>query len=173
MWVSVVGPLIELLIIVLIVMHVRNKKKKKQEREQEQRQKNELSPNDQLKERLNQEILAELEKSDPDYDKLKELRAQMDNLSAETTTNIFEGSPQIQQDTNLNSLSIALLVGSLLILAGIGGLVSSGIQEVGLVLLILMTAAFYGGGLFIRKIDSLKIVSYVFVGTGMMILPFI
>ena len=173
MWVSVVCPLIELLIIVLIVIHVRNKKKKKQEREQEQRQKNELSPNDQLKERLNQEILAELEKSDPDYDKLKELRAQMDNLSAETTTNIFEGSPQIQQDTNLNSLSIALLVGSLLILAGIGGLVSSGIQEVGLVLLILMTAAFYGGGLFIRKIDSLKIVSYVFVGTGMMILPFI
>ena len=161
--------IIQILPIVLIVLVVQRKVKKRKEKKQAQI----AIVDNSLKEKINQEILAELEKSDPDYNKLKELRAQMDNLPEVPTNSVFNESPKTEQNTDLNSLSVALFVGSLLILAGIGGLVFSGVRELGLILLVLMTIVFYGGGLFIRKIDSLKIVSYVFVGTGMMILPFI
>ncbi len=161
--------IIQILPIVLIVLVVQRKVKKRKEKKQVQI----AIVDNSLKEKINQEILAELEKSDPDYNKLKELRAQMDNLPEVPANSVFNESPKTEQNTDLNSLSVALFVGSLLILAGIGGLVFSGVRELGLILLVLMTIVFYGGGLFIRKIDSLKIVSYVFVGTGMMILPFI
>ena len=72
-----------------------------------------------------------------------------------------------------NGIQAALYAGSLLILAGIGGLVWSGLNTMGLILLVFAMAAFYIGGILLRKSESYKAVSQVFVGTGMAILPFI
>ena len=125
--------------------------------------------------KINDEILAELEKPEPDYEKLKTLRAEMDSLKIAWQK--AQSEPQVQPEkstnNNLNGLTIALYVGSLLILAGVGGLVISGAKEFGLLLLLIMTIVFYGGGILIRNNETLKIASHVFVGTGMLVLPFL
>ena len=50
-----------------------------------------------------------------------------------------------------NGIQAALYAGSLLILAGIGGLVWSGLNTMGLILLVFAMAAFYIGGILLRK----------------------
>ena len=129
---------------------------------------------------INEEILAELAKENPDYDKMKALRAKIDELNnqkatlpAEGMTGSGSGRKSAKKGSGTNGLTVALYVGSLLILAGVGGLVLSGVKEIGLLILFLMTAVFYGGGLLIRGNETLKQASHVFVGTGMMMLPFI
>ena len=129
---------------------------------------------------INEEILAELAKENPDYDKMKALRAKIDELNnqkatlpAEGMTGSGWGRKSAKKGSGTNGLTVALYVGSLLILAGVGGLVLSGVKEIGLLILFLMTAVFYGGGLLIRGNETLKQASHVFVGTGMMMLPFI
>ncbi len=72
-----------------------------------------------------------------------------------------------------DGLSLGLYMGSLLILAGIGGLVASGAGLTALPLLIIMTLLFYVGGMMMRKSQRLKMASYTFVGTGMAMVPFI
>ena len=131
---------------------------------------------------INEEILAELAKPEPDYEKLKTLRAKIDKVkdaeleqpkqaivSDETAT----AKGRKAAESTVNGLTAALYAGSLLVLAGAGGLVFTGAKEIGLMLLVLMTVVFYGGGLLIRNNDTLKQASYVFVGTGMMMMPFL
>lgn len=72
-----------------------------------------------------------------------------------------------------NGLTVALYMGSALLLAGVAGLVWSGLDAIGLGLLILSALAFFAGGALMRKIKSLKIVSQVLVGISMATLPFI
>lgn len=146
-----------------------------------------VEPTSNERELLNQEILAELNKPNPDFEKLKTLRSKMNNLQVlpannntvssvpiVTTQNTINTPVESSSKTSeMNGLSVALLVGSSLILAGIAGLTISGIAELGLMLLILMTIIFYCGGIVLRNNRALKTVSYVFVGTGMMMLPFI
>ena len=127
--------------------------------------------------KLNDEILAELEKADPDYEKLKTLRAEIDNAKKKEelarSQRAVAAKSKKSVDTSINGLTAALYAGSLLILAGVGGLVLSGAKETGLILLVLMTIVFYGGGILIRNNNTLKMASYVFTGTGMLMLPFL
>ncbi len=129
--------------------------------------------------KINDEILAELDKKEPDYEKLKALRAKMEKIKSQEEAKIQDtpiNSGDLESTSTrsgTNGLTIALYIGSLLVLAGVGGLVASGAKEAGLLLLITMTVIFYGGGILIRNNETLKMASYVFVGTGMMILPFL
>ena len=128
--------------------------------------------------RLNQEILTELDKETPDYERVKLLRSEMDKEKAASEP---QASPLAASNIDalpfaipeIDGLSVALYIGSLLVLAGVGGLVFSGEKTNGLILLIMMALVFYVGGILLRKNDKLKMASYVFVGTGMMIIPFI
>ena len=123
---------------------------------------------------LNQEILAELEKAEPDYAKLKRLRTEMNQLGEKQKSETVVSSQAVSATkTEASGLSVALYIGSLLILAGVGGLVFSGAKTYGLIILIMMMLVFYVGGIMMRKSEKLKSASYVFVGTGMAIIPFI
>ena len=127
---------------------------------------------------MNQEILTELDKETPDYERVKLLRSEMDKEKAASEP---QASPLAASNIDalpfsipeIDGLSVALYIGSLLVLAGVGGLVFSGEKTNGLILLIMMALVFYVGGILLRKNDKLKMASYVFVGTGMMIIPFI
>lgn len=76
-------------------------------------------------------------------------------------------------DTASNGIVVALYAGSLLLLAGVGGLVGSGQGMIGLPLLILLAIAFYGGGIAMRHNKKFRSICHVFVGTGMAIIPFV
>ncbi len=167
------------IVIVVIVSNRLDKKSKKNIQKLSQSQNTNAET-----EHLNQEILAELNKPEPDFEKLKMLRSKMNSLqetvanntpvnNAPNTVSSNTQKKNSSNDSNLNGLSVALLVGSLFILAGVAGITVSGITELGLMLLILMAIIFYCGGIILKRNQTLKIVSYVFVGTGMMILPFI
>lgn len=170
--------MIILLLIVILIIVIVNRRLSKREKSNyhptnDQPEDNPIVENIQ---KLNDEILEELEKPEPDYEKMQVLRARINELK-----NLLQQSPPSQENTdlpttttmNVNGLSIALYAGSILILGGVGGLVASGAREVGLTFLILMATVFYVGGMLLRKNETLKMASYVFVGTGMMILPFI
>ncbi len=141
------------------------------------------------------EILKELAKAEPDYERIKDLKKWENRLNiredgeithqAQTVSNA-DGSSNgaITVDANkaksllntpvkITGLDAALYAGSLLILAGVGGLVWSGLDSLGLILLIIATLIFYIGGIVIRNNETFKRVSLVFVGTGMAMLPFI
>lgn len=94
------------------------------------------------------------------------------NLEDNTEPTPQEATTSTKPEKN-GGIQAALYAGSLLILAGVGGLVWSGLNTMGLILLIFAMVAFYVGGILLRKSSSYKIVSQVFVGTGMAILPFI
>jgi hypothetical protein len=90
----------------------------------------------------------------------------------EKENNVSENhsEPKSSEETGL---TVALYMGSALLLAGVAGLVWSGLDAIGLGLLIMSALAFFAGGALMRKIKSLKIVSQVLVGISMATLPFI
>lgn len=164
-----------ILIIVLIVIIVNRRSNKKEAASS--------NTSDELRviskdiQNINEKILEELAKPDPDYEKMKALRAKMEELKErQQQTEIVSQSPEQKQSNNtgVNGLTVALYVGSLLILAGVGAMVSQPTTKtLGLIAMLVMTILFYGGGILMKNSKTLKMASYVFVGTGMMMLPFI
>ncbi|MBQ8985300.1 hypothetical protein IJ076_01955 [Candidatus Saccharibacteria bacterium] len=82
-------------------------------------------------------------------------------------------NPSDADVSKISGLTIALYIGSILLLAGVGGLVFSGAKIPGLILLTTMMLVFYIGGILARNSEALKTASHVFVGTGMIMLPFL
>ena len=151
--------LIILLIILLIIIRRRSKKNGS----------NGLSEI----EAIEKEIMLELKKPEPNFERVKVLRSRMERLESEGTYGQSRAFKKRQEDDGSQGLQATLYVGSLLILAGAGGLVQSGLGEAGLVLLIMTAIGFYVGGILLRNVRGFKSVSQAFVGTGMATLPFI
>lgn len=124
-------------------------------------------------EAIEKEIMLELKKPGPNYERVKVLRSRMERLESEGTYGQSRAFKKRQEDDGSKGLQATLYVGSLLILAGAGGLVQSGLGEAGLVLLIMTAIGFYVGGILLRNTRGFKSVSQAFVGTGMATLPFI
>lgn len=182
-----------LILIVVLIIVLFNRKNKNQDADSDA-----PSLNNAEIAKLNDELMAELAKPEPDLNKLKSLRAEIENLKTATAAVATSTNPATSENStvselpattptapatiasgekpkapSLTGLTVALYVGSLLVLAGAAGLVFSGAKTTGLALLLIMTIVFYGGGILLRKNQTLKSASYVFVGTGMMMLPFL
>ena len=183
-------PLLIIVVVALILLD-RHERRAKQEKNKGAKaaELESSSPEDYESEAdyINHEILAELDKNNPSLERMKNLRARMLRLqngevgvtSMETKVESVNGKmvaskiDPITEVANGGGIVAALYAGSLLLLAGVGGLVLSGNEAIGLPLLIMLTVAFYTGGISMRNSVKFKVVSHVFVGTGMVMLPFV
>ncbi|MFV0484927.1 MAG: hypothetical protein ACK5MU_01715 [Candidatus Saccharimonadales bacterium] len=158
------------------------------------------SLNDAKKEELNQKIYAELKEPNPNMDMVKLYMKEIEDLSAEPQpqpqqpgmadysyngmppsagqnvvrrANVASTTPALKTE-NHAGLNAILYIGSLLVVAGVGALVASIMDDsIKMMIMILIIAIFYLGGMFMRRDKRLVGASKALIGTALATIPFL
>ncbi|MDR3297917.1 MAG: hypothetical protein LBT19_00850 [Candidatus Nomurabacteria bacterium] len=160
--------------------------------------------NDMRREELNQKMYEELKKSQPDMEKVQGYVKEIEELSvpvqqmegmpgysyngAPPSGNMGQrmvsqnyspnpsmqyGQPMVKTD-NHSGLNAILYIGSLLVVAGVGALVASVVEDSAkMMVMVLIIAIFYVGGMVIRRDKRLVTAGKALVGTALAVIPFL